>query len=454
MEIDITSEKKRFSTFLKEQDNKNIVFSGIFGIGKTYFLRKFFHDNPQYKTAYISPINYSISKNEDILEYIKFDIIFELSKMGIAFSKLDCSSSLALQLYIQNYFNDLAETLLKMGEKLCFKTDILKTIFDLIKELEKYKDSISINEEKEFTEFLNHYSVKTGSIYEDNAITQLIREMIQSLKEDKKESVLIIDDLDRIDPEHIFRILNILSAHDNFHGTNEHKFGFDKIIIVCDMDNIRNIYKSKYGIDVDFNGYIDKFYSKEIYNFDNIENIIKNISDLLASTVCSSDNFIGNKSYPSSIACQSVLSALVKNGSLNTRTLLKYEQKSIENRRIIRKPNKTIYASDIPIIAIFDFITSMYGSIVATEFLLSKLNHSSFSTNSWQYILDIFIILADYDKNKLNKGDYTYNGIEYNINDERGVMYFLTTTSIKPSININIETVIQNAYSNYKQYFI
>lgn len=454
MEIDITSEKNRFSTFLKEQDNKNIVFSGIFGIGKTYFLRKFFHGNSQYKTAYISPINYSISKNEDILEYIKFDIIFELSKMGIVFNKLDCSSSLSLQLYIQNHFNDLAESLLKMGEKLCFKTDILKTIFDLIKELEKYKDSISINEEKEFTEFLNHYSVKTGSIYEDNAITQLIREMIQSLKENKKESVLIIDDLDRIDPEHIFRILNILSAHDNFHGTNEHKFGFDKIIIVCDIDNIRNIYKSKYGIDVDFNGYIDKFYSKEIYNFDNIENVIKNVSDLLASTVCRGDNFIGNKSYPSSATCQSILSALVKNGSLNTRTLLKYEQKNIENRRTLTKRNKTIYASEIPCIAIFDFITSMYGSIAETEKCILKLKYSSFSISNWHHILDVFIILADYDKNKLNIGGCIYNGVEYFINDHNGVEYLLTTTSIEASININIEIVIKNAYSNYKQYFI
>lgn len=454
MEIDITSERKRFSTFLEEQDNKNIVFSGIFGIGKTYFLRKFFHGNSQYKTAYISPINYSISKNEDILEYIKFDIIFELSKMGIVFNKLNCSSSLALQLYIQNHFNDLAESLLKMGEKLCFKTDILKTIFDLIKELDKYRDSISINEEKEFTEFLNHYSVKTGSIYEDNAITQLIREMIQSLKKDEKESVLIIDDLDRIDPDHIFRILNILSAHDNFHETNEHKFGFDKIIIVCDIDNIRNIYKSKYGIDVDFNGYIDKFYSKEIYHFDNTKNIIKNIADILASTISCGNNFVGNRRFFSSIVCQCILSALIENRSLNIRTLLKCEERNIDSHRTVEIPQRTIYVDSIPCIAIFEFITSLYGSAIETEKCLSKLKASSFAEYSRNHILDAFIILAGYDKSKLKIGDHSFEGIDYHINEENGVSFLLTTTTVEPSVDIDIETIIKKAYSNYKQYFI
>ena len=117
LEIDIISEKNRFSVFLDDQDNKNIVFSGIFGIGKTYFLRRFFHENPKYKVAYISPINYSISKNEDILEYIKFDLIFELSKIGVDFKRIDCTSSLALQLYIQNHFKCFVKSLQKKGEK-------------------------------------------------------------------------------------------------------------------------------------------------------------------------------------------------------------------------------------------------------------------------------------------------------------------------------------------------
>ena len=37
--------------------------------------------------------------------------------------------------------------------------------------------------------------------------------LIDQLKKDGKKTVLIIDDLDRIDPEHIFRLLNVFAAH-------------------------------------------------------------------------------------------------------------------------------------------------------------------------------------------------------------------------------------------------
>ena len=76
-----------------------------------------------------------------------------------------------------------------------------------------------------------------GSIYEDNLTTQIIRANIRLLKEESsKENVLIIDDLDRLDPEHIFRILNILSAHnDHF---DENKFSFEKAIIVLTEEAI------------------------------------------------------------------------------------------------------------------------------------------------------------------------------------------------------------------------
>ncbi len=78
--------------------------------------------------------------------------------------------------------------------------------------------------------------------------------------------ILVIDDLDRIDPEHIFRILNIFSAHDKL---GENKFGFIKVILVCDINNIKHIYHHFYGKNVDFFGYINKFYSSEVYEYSN-----------------------------------------------------------------------------------------------------------------------------------------------------------------------------------------
>jgi hypothetical protein len=47
------------------------------------------------------------------------------------------------------------------------------------------------------------------------------------------------------------------------------------VIFVCDIDNIQSIFHHKYGLETDFNGYIDKFCSKAIFEFSN-QNTIKN----------------------------------------------------------------------------------------------------------------------------------------------------------------------------------
>ena len=61
--------------------------------------------------------------------------------------------------------------------------------------------------------------------------------------------------------------MNVFSAHVDFENSGENKFGFSKIIFVCDINNIRKIFHSQYGLGTDFSGYIDKFSSEEIYEF-------------------------------------------------------------------------------------------------------------------------------------------------------------------------------------------
>lgn len=82
-----------------------------------------------------------------------------------------------------------------------------------------------------------------------------------------KQKILIIDDLDRFDPEHLFRLISVLSAHIDHH-TNEKKFGFDKIILVGDLQNFRDMFQHKYGIKNSFNGFISKLSSKYPFNYD------------------------------------------------------------------------------------------------------------------------------------------------------------------------------------------
>ena len=79
MEISIKSEITRFYDFINQEDNTNIIFSGKFGIGKTYFINKFFEKHKdEFTYLYLSPVNYSIASNEDIFEYIKVDILLQL----------------------------------------------------------------------------------------------------------------------------------------------------------------------------------------------------------------------------------------------------------------------------------------------------------------------------------------------------------------------------------------
>lgn len=161
--------------------------------------------------------------------------------------------------------------------------------------VDKFKEGLKeINENpelkmlKEFGEQAeNHF------LYENDGVTEFISEQMDKLitspdaEETKQKKVLIIDDLDRLDPEHIFRLFNVFSAHfdqvnyyeNSIEGEirNDNKFGFDKIIFVCDIENIRKIFAHKYGGEVDFSGYIDKFYSTEIYQMihkDSFDSII------------------------------------------------------------------------------------------------------------------------------------------------------------------------------------
>ena len=66
--------------------------------------------------------------------------------------------------------------------------------------------------------YLSGHEEIIGSIYEYNYITKAINVFLNEIKGEKK-NVLIVDDMDRIDPEHLFRILNVLSAHNNHFDT-------------------------------------------------------------------------------------------------------------------------------------------------------------------------------------------------------------------------------------------
>ncbi|NQU52064.1 MAG: hypothetical protein HQ522_05950 [Bacteroidetes bacterium] len=70
--IPIDKIKADFQDFLVPDHNRRIIFSGPFGIGKTYFLKEFFEEKEnEYFPVFLRPINYSILSNEDVFKFIK-----------------------------------------------------------------------------------------------------------------------------------------------------------------------------------------------------------------------------------------------------------------------------------------------------------------------------------------------------------------------------------------------
>ncbi|MFL9834550.1 P-loop NTPase fold protein [Chryseobacterium terrae] len=282
---------QKFENHLNVENNNRVVFSGKFGIGKSYFLNEFFNDEKyekEYFPIFINPVNYSIASNEDIFELIKFDILFQiLSRDVIVFDKLNFpKGNLIHQYFTTKFLDDFISASDLIGENIVEENasgsfGILKNLGKLLAKLselskrdfQKFEDEIQKNPELEIiNSFFKQQESKIGSFYENNAITQLIYKLIKNIEEQsKKKMTLVIDDLDRIDPEHIFRILNIFSAHDKL---GENKFGFEKVILVCDINNIKHIYHHFYGKNVDFFGYINKFYSSEVYEYSN-KNYVK-----------------------------------------------------------------------------------------------------------------------------------------------------------------------------------
>ena len=87
-EIDITKLFSNFEDHLSISNNSRIIFSGKFGVGKTYYLNKFFEfKKNEYEVFHLFPVNYQISYNEDIIQFLKRDILIELLERGEVFNK-------------------------------------------------------------------------------------------------------------------------------------------------------------------------------------------------------------------------------------------------------------------------------------------------------------------------------------------------------------------------------
>lgn len=378
----------RFNAHFELEHNSNILFSGKYGIGKTTFLNSYFKERENdIVTIKLFPVNYVVNSNDNIFELIKIDIIKQLQLLGeinlkkdLKVSTIQSAVSLALNkpLTIGKHLSKALSKLHPIGEVASTAFD---GVYSLIEEFSKYEKEL--NKKMKFDdniliEYSEEKANELASYVEYNLVSELISNVINRIQKDKKV-VLLIDDLDRLDPEHIFRLLNIFSSHHDYE-TKKHKFGFDKVILVCHLKNIESIFHHKYGGNTDFNGYIDKFYSDEIFKFDNNDAV---------------DLYLTKLKLPLPVYVVDVFSILLRNFLLNkkltVRELIKHKDfQAIKPFRYfelkhhsysyygiphIENEVKKLWVSsdDVSVIYIIKYLSVIFGSYSNMEKAINEL---------------------------------------------------------------------------------
>ena len=266
--------------------NPRTILSSKFGDGKSYFLENFKNTDfvkEHFAFLTIYPVNYQVASNEDIFNLIKRDILFQLMLNDMISNNVIIPKDIALWAYIQNRKYSLVSDLINYVADIAVPCEYLPKIMLTIKGLRLFKDlkdkienfTKKNNDDDILSDFLD--KADSSTIYEDDIVTAIIKRSVADFKRrTKKDVVLIIEDLDRIDPAHIFRILNIFSAHMDYaykYFTKPettlvgNKFGLDNVILVADYSNVRKIFKYFYGDRTDFQGYIGKFLSSKPFAY-------------------------------------------------------------------------------------------------------------------------------------------------------------------------------------------
>lgn len=267
--------------------NSRCILSAKFGNGKSYFIGEFIKKySNEYLFIPIYPVNYQVMDNKDIFELIKRDILIRLlSNDVVSVNNLNFNISFLCYYYFVNNATDTILDILELIPSVNLLGvdinigNVLKKANEIKRKYETWEKSITVNIKEKTNGYIEYFNEIKGSIYEFDATSQLICDIIKEYKNNNpnKKVVLIIEDLDRIDPAHIFRILNVFSAHfDRYNTTTSsnvtsvnsiNKFCLDKIVTVCDLDNIKNIYAHVYGKGTDFGGYISKFTNSKIFRY-------------------------------------------------------------------------------------------------------------------------------------------------------------------------------------------
>jgi len=438
--ISIEEPRKDFEIHLSHEGNNRILFSAPFGTGKTYFLKDFFKATEKYEVVHLYPVNYSVASNEDIFELIKHDVLFELLQKDVDIDNTEFSDLFIAQNFLYENPIDIIKPFIENTSEL---GKSIVPIFDSLKKLQNkynlFKEQVNKNDTSNAFQYLKSFHGKKGSVYEQDFFTQLIRNLVLQLNAKGKETILIIDDLDRIDPEHIFRLLNVFAAHFD-HNDSENKFGFSKIIFVTDVANLKSIFATKYGEKTDFSGYLNKFFSLNVFIFDNLESILSSIRQLYRTILPYNENSYQPLSYKDDdynwSTINSIVSVFVKSGKLTLRSLVKLNSQKIlfedEKVKAVYSDKFGLKKSSFFIIPIFEFVSFLFGSHLLMEQAFNDCKNLGekeyFSGTTEQFIIHCTIPIIDVRNNKLVPGNHSFV-IHNGLNDFK-VSYTIETLGI------------------------
>ena len=284
--IPVDDAMQRFEDHLLSHDR--VVLSAKFGDGKTFFLNKFKEkckmdvESPfVFITLY--PVNYQVLGNKDIFELIKHDVLLQILQAGIIDVDYEITDKMAFEFYIQSHFCTVGESFFEML-KSCGADDMVTkgflAAFKSVNWLKSLKDKVGeFKKEIDQTAFLDDYlsTFDENSVYENDIITKIIRDNIKAYQEKYgKRVVLVIEDMDRLDPAHLFRIMNVFSAHMDYGYRSMqpidsslvgNKFGVSNVVFVMHEKNTEALFHHFYGEYADYDGYMSKFYNKDIFRF-------------------------------------------------------------------------------------------------------------------------------------------------------------------------------------------
>lgn len=268
--IDISGNLNNFAQYLEKTDR--IILSAKFGDGKTYLLNKLRNDavmKDEYEFFTIYPVNYSVAKNEDVFEYIKRDIIVQLYERKLL-DNIDLNALFG-SVFTFDDLTSVVSFLLSFVPMGKFYNKVYNKFLEIKKKYDEKKHTAD--------KYLSQFANTAGCIYEEDGYTKLIRIAIEWISQDHslngeerkaKKPVLIIEDLDRLDPKHLFRILNVVSAHIDDSKQPDivgNKFGFNNIVLVMDYDVTKHIFHHFYGAQACYEGYMSKFLSREPFRY-------------------------------------------------------------------------------------------------------------------------------------------------------------------------------------------